>query len=323
MDRNDLAILREMTRDHRIVWGGLDPRVSTSDIADRVDLHPSTVRTRLREWEESGFLRGHEVMPHPRLLDAQLMVTSVRMETPAEKPAFFEDLGLLEGVAAAMDHVGAWVGLVFHVEHEDALPRRVELLERLPGVGGVEEPFPARWPRPKANPSHLDWRIVRALRRDPTDTLASIADRVGVTAKTLRRRYDDLVQGQAIASVAVLDFRRYVGAAAVRVNVFLAEDGDRRAVRDQLRETYPEAVEINPLPPETPEASPSRHDRVVEFLVHLPSAALADELVATADGLPGVAEAEALFPVRYHRYPEWIDERVDRLVEGDDPVGDG
>lgn len=316
MDRHDLAILREMTRDHHLVWGGIDPRVSTTDIADRVGLHPSTVRARLRAWEREGFLEGYDVIPNPGLLGCDLMVTSVRMEAPEEKAAFFDDLGLVEGVHGAIDHVGPWVGVAFQVEHPPAVPRRVEVLGRRPGVGEVEEPFPGEFPRAEATPSSLDWRIVRELRRDPTDTLAAIADRVGITPKTLKRRYHDLVRGHAIVTVAVLDFRRYTGGTAVRVNAYLADPGDRANVAGALRDSYPEAMEMNPVPRSEPSDPSGTHGRVVQFLVHVSTAAVADDLLATASQVPGVAEAEVLFPVRYHRYPQWLDERVDRLASG-------
>lgn len=311
-----------MTRDHHVVWGGIDPRISTTDIADQVDLHPSTVRARLRTWEREGFLEGYDVVPNPRLLGSDLMVTSVRVEAPEEKPSFFDDLGLVEGVQGAIDHVGPWVGVAFQVEHPDAVDRRVEVLERRPGVGEVEEPFAGEFPRAEANPSTLDWRIVRELRRDPTDTLAAIADRVGITPKTLKRRYHDLVQGHAIVTVAVLDFRRYSGGTAVRVNAFLADPTDREAVAGELREAYPEDIEMNPVPPDAPSAPSGAHGKVVQFLVHTPTAAVAADLLATASAVEGVEEAEALFPVRYHRYPQWLNERVDRLAKGEPAAGD-
>lgn len=319
MDRHDLAILREMTQEHGFLWGGVDPRATSTDIAAGVDLHPSTVRARLREWRQSGFLQGYEIVPNHQLLDAHVMVTSVRIDQPQHKAAFFEELGLVEGAYAAIDHVGPWIGVVFHVEHPDAVPRRTQHLARLPGVDHVEDPFPGTFPRPKVNPSRLDWRIVRELRRQPNAPLQETADRVGVTAKTLRRRYDNLIQGQAIGSVAVLDFRGYTGGALVRADLYLTDDADIAEVKMRFRDAVLEAVEINPAPPDPPGATPPPHPNLAQFLVHIPSAAEADGVLVTASQLDGVAEAEILFPVCFHRYPQWIDERVDRLAEGGAP----
>ncbi len=308
-----------MTQDHGFLWGGVDPRATSTDIAAGVDLHPSTVRSRLRAWKESGFLESYEIVPNHQLLDAHVMVTSVRIDQPEHKAAFFEDLSLVEGAYAAVDHVGPWIGVVFHIEHPDAVPRRIEHLRGLPGVGHVEDPFPGSFPRPKVNPSRLDWRIVREFRRQPNVPLQDTADLVGVTAKTLRRRYDNLIQGQAIGSVAVLDFRAYTGGALVRTDLYLADDADTATIETRFRDAVLEAVEINPAPPDTPDGPPPPHPNLAQFLVHVPSAADADSVLISACQLDGVANAEILFPVRFHRYPQWIDERVDRLAEGGAP----
>lgn len=316
MDASDLAILEAMT-EHRVsVWGGIDPRVSSTDIADRVDLHPSTVRARIRDWRDAGFLQGYDVIVNPRLFDAELSIYSVRIDDPTEKEAFLEEVGLVEGVIAALDHVGPWIGGAIAVEHPDAVERRWDLLSKLPGVGAVQDPFPARLPRLSADPTQLDWRVIRALREQPDETIAAIADRVGVTAKTLTRRYRSLLEGNAIWSVAILDFRNYTGGVACRVNLFL-DDPDRRAdVHEGFTDRFPDALEMNPVPAEGAGEETSLHDRVVEYLLHLDSQAEADDVLQAAASLEGVADCEVLLPVAYHPYRDWLDERVEKACEG-------
>lgn len=316
MDRSDLRILGAMTRRRISMWGGVDPRVSSADIADRVGLHPSTVRARIRDWRESGFLQGYDVLVNPELFGAEMLVASVRVDDPAERTPFFEELGLIEGIFGALDHVDGWVGVGLALDHPDAAGRRRELLAKLPGVGAVEPLFPARLPSPNVEPTQLDWRIVRELRREPDDTLAATAERVGVTAKTLRRRYRALLEGHAIWSVARLDFRRYTGGTVCRVNLLLDDVGDRDAVRSGFADRYGDALEMNPLPPDADRSDAGTHERVVEHLLHLPSAAQAADVAQAAASLEGVAEVEVLFPRRYHAYPDWIDERVDKAVAG-------
>lgn len=315
MDASDLAILRAMTTHRVSVWGGIDPRVSSSDVADRVGLHPSTVRARIRDWRDCGFLQGYDVIPNPHLFDAELAVYSARIDDPTAKPAFLDEVGLIEGVIAALDHVGPWIGGGIVVDRADAVERRWRLLEKLPGVAEVEDPYTAHLPRLATDPTQLDWRIVRALREGPDDTIAAIADRVGVTAKTLTRRYRALLEGNAIWSVAVLDFRNYTGGVACRVNLFLDDAAHREAVREGFADRHPEALEINPIRDRHDE--PTFHDRVVEYLLHLDSQAEADDVLRDAAELDGVADCEVLFPVAYHPYPDWLDERVEKACAGE------
>lgn len=53
LDRIDKHILYYLQQDAR--------RTSSSDIADKLDLSPSTVRTRLNKLEESGIVRGYHI----------------------------------------------------------------------------------------------------------------------------------------------------------------------------------------------------------------------------------------------------------------------
>lgn len=141
-----------------------------------------------------------------------------------------------------------------------------------------------------------------------------------MTAKTLRRRYRALLEGHAIWTVARLDFRCYTGGTVCRVNLFLDDVGDREAVRSGFADRYADALEMNPLPPEAPgtqEDGPGLHERVVEYLLHLASAAQAEDVLRDAAALPGVAEAEVLFPRRYHAYPDFLDERVEKACAGE------
>lgn len=316
VDASDLAILKAMSN-HRVgLWGGVDPRVSSSDVADRVDLHPSTVRARMRAWRDSGFLRGYDVQVNPRLFGAKLMIASVRVDDPTKKDPFLEELSLVEGAVGALVNVGPWVSAALVVEHPDAVDRRAKLLAKLPGATHVQEPWTTRLPVPSVDPTQLDWRIIRAVREGPDDELSEIADRVGVTPKTLTRRYRALLDGNAIWTVAVLDFRNYTDGVPCRLNLYVDDPDLYGPVRDAVLDAYPDALETNPPPPRDDDA-PRRSDRIVEFLLHLPSAARVDEVLQTGSGIEGVDDAEILFPRGYRPYRDWYDERVDKACAGD------
>lgn len=317
VDASDLAILKAMGKQRVGLWGGVDPRISSSDIADRVDLHPSTVRARLRDWRESGFLQGYDVQVSPRLFEADLVIASVRVDDPSKKEEFLDELGLVEGIIGALVNVGPWVTAALVVEHPDAVDRRAKLLEKLPGATAVQEPWVTRLPVLSVDPTQLDWRIIRAVREGPDDELSKIADRVGVTPKTLTRRYRALLDGNAIWTVAVLDFRNYTGGIACRINLYVDDAGRYEEARDAFLDAYPDALETNPPPPRDEGGPDRRSDRIVEFLLHLPTAARVDEVLQEGSAIEGVDDAEVLFPRGYRPYRAWFDERVDKACAGD------
>ena len=129
MDALDHAILRELGRDQVLLWGGMDPRVSPTQLADRLGVDRGTIRTRILAWEKSGFLRRFVALPNPQLLGVGLAAGGVRVGDVKDKPRVLDDLALVDGMLSAMEHVGEWIGLAFVDDGKAALARRVKLLE--------------------------------------------------------------------------------------------------------------------------------------------------------------------------------------------------
>ncbi len=313
VDDLDLRILRELSRDQVLWFGRLDPRISAAEIARRVHVDRGTVAARLRAWQRTGFLRGHEVLPSPLLFEAGFAGGSLRVDDVMEKPRLLAELGLLPGVVGAVDHVGPWVALLYVFESRDSLERSRQLLLRLPGVGEATPCVPFRAPRPSVEPSALDWRILQALRTAPTSSLGSTAGTVGISPKTLKRRLDRLIHGRAVWYLPLLDFTRYTKATVARFLVTTKSGHDSGSCAEQLRRRVPglaylvnASAAIDP-PPDAPS--------MIDVGVHLDAVGQGEDLQASIRSMPGVEEVEVLYPRRIHTYPAWFDERIRAAVE--------
>ncbi|HEV8359724.1 MAG TPA: AsnC family transcriptional regulator [Candidatus Thermoplasmatota archaeon] len=307
MDELDMAILREMARDKVLVWGGLDPRLSAGEIARRLGGDPSTVRARVRAWEEAGFLAGHAIWPNPALFGAHLASGGLRVDDPRQKQAVLDALRDVEGIVGVQEYVGPWAGLGRVVENPEALERQLRLLARLPGVTEVTRPFAPRQPQPTIEPSPLDWRMLDALRRSPEATLQQLAGEVGISSKTFARRYDALVAGRAVWHVPSLDFTRYGGATVAKFIVLLAPGIDPVAAAASFQERFP-LMDHHAGHVHAGGANDARG--LVELYLHLPSAAAAEEAQRALLGYPGVTEVELLFPKRFWTNGAWFAERL-------------
>ncbi len=304
-DPLDLDILREMYRGGEGVYlAGIDPRVNATRLSKRLHVGRARVAARLRAWSRSGFLVRYDVWVNPALLGCLGAWVSLRVDHHRSKPALIVRLGLVEGVVQAFEFLGAWVSLAVVAPDPATLARRAGLLRALAGVEEIEGPVPWTAPQPKRPLSPLDVRIVRALRDRPTATLSATARRVGISTRTMTRRYAALLEDWAVWFVPVFDFRA-ISYPVVALTVTLRSEVGREAVARGIRSRYPLTLE-----PRMPSSNDPAGTEVHVFFVMPPSAAHLEELERYVGSLPGVVEVEPNIMVRSHTFPAWFDRQL-------------
>ncbi len=311
----DLDIFREMYRTGGVTLSGIDPRLSATRIAKRLKVGRARVAGRLKAWAASGFLARYDVWLNPSVYGWQGAWLNVRVDHPRSTPDVIARLALVDGVLGGLELVGEWLGVGVVFPDDVARDRMVRLVQGLPGVREVEPPVLWNVPDPRRRLSPLDVRIVQALRENSTATLREVAKRVGVSTRTMTRRYGELLDGWSVWFVPAFDFRA-IGTPVVSVGVTLAPQADADQVVRRVRARYPLTLEFrNPSDPDGP-APP------LGFVVLLPSSAHLDELDRTVAAIDGVAGVEAHVMVRVLSFPEWFDQHLSRLLgtAGDRPT---
>ncbi len=304
----DIDILREMYREGVVNLAGVDPRLNATRIARRLHVGRARVSARLKVWKEVGFLRRYDVWLNPTLLGWQGGWVNLRVDHHRGKPDLFRRLGLVDGVVSALEFLGDWVSVGLIAPDAPSLDRRVALLRGLVGVREVEGPSLWRTPVPKRPLTPLDLRILHALRERPTATLSETARRVGISTRTMTRKYSDLVEDWAVWFVPVFDFTALVPP-VVSLNLAVRPGTSQDAVVRALRKHFPLVLEssrgamVTDLEP----------DAIVLF-VTLPSAASTEELHRVSEGIEGVSAVELLTMVRMHAFPEWFDRQLEALM---------
>ena len=149
-------------------------------------------------WKESGLLRRYDVWLNPALIGWVGAAVNIRVDHPRVKSTLFSRLEMVDGAVMAMEFLGEWVTLALVAPDPASLERRVALVRGLAGVKEVEPPI--LWPvlEPRRALTPLDIRIVRALRERPTATLSEAAHAVGISTRTMTRRYSALIDGWAV-----------------------------------------------------------------------------------------------------------------------------
>jgi len=207
-----------------------------------------------------------------------------------------------------MDFLGDWVSVGIVAPDLASLQRRVGLVRHLVGVREVEAPVPWRTLEPKRPLTPLDVRVVRALRAQPTATLSEIARRVGISTRTMTRKYAELVEDWTVWFVPVFDFSALTRT-VVSLNLHVRPDVTRETVSRELRSRFPLTLDFSTVGI-GPEISPQ--DLV--FFVTLPSAASLEELEQWAGAIEGVEKVESWVLIRILDFPDWFDQHLETLA---------
>lgn len=311
----DIDILREMYHSRGVTIAGIDPRLNANRVAQRLGVSRARVDARLKEWARYGLLQRFDVWPNPSLFHRQGFTVDLRLADRFRKEEVFHRIGLVDGAVGGMDFVGEWITTQFVVPTESDGRRTTQLLRAISGIVEVGTPIPWTRLEPTRDLTRLDRKIVRVLRKYPTEPLSLIARHVGVSTRTMTTRYGRLVDDLAVWFVPVLDFRALTQP-VVTVNVELAVNADPGAVSHSVRKAFPQSLELvrTAFGPALPE-----HVRV--FFVLCPSAARLEELEGFIRGLPGVGAVEMLVMIRNFSFPETFDRLVPEDGRREGPEG--
>lgn len=306
LDELDAEILRTMYRGGVDSIEGIDPRLNASRIGRALRVGRSRVAARMRAWVRFGFLSRYDVWINPVLFDHRGGWARVRVDRTGSKPELIRRLGLIEGVVSATEYLGTRVGIGIIAPDSSQLDRRLELIRGLAGVEEVERltDWPIRDIRRRLTP--LEVRVIRALRAQPTATLNETARRVGISVRTLTRRYADLIEGSVVWFQPIFDLRS-LSSPLVALSATLAAGCDTRRLSRQLRSRYPLLLELA-----EPGLSPASTSSWFEWAVITPAAQI-DELTQYASSLEGVERVEWKVPVRTYDFPGWFDSRLQEL----------
>ncbi len=303
-DPLDLDIFRELYGAETGALSGMDPRLNATRIARELKVGRARVAGRLKAWSDSGFLARLDVWLNPALFGYQGGFYNVRVADPHVKPSVIARLGLVEGAVSSMEFLGEWVTFGVVVPDPTGFERVRELVRGFTGVREVEPAMP--WPSvaPKRALTPLDLRVVRALRERPTASLTEIARRVGVSTRTMTRRYAELVGDWATWFVPVFDFRS-ISDPIVSVLVTLGPGAAPAAIVRRVRARYPLTEQVGGIEQGPP--------AILAFFAILPSAAHLEELARLIAAQPGVAGVETNVMVRMHTFPGWFDRQLEAL----------
>ena len=277
--------------------------------AKRLALDEETVRRRVERMESAGIIRGWQLLVNPNALGLKkfgiLMTVSprLRVEEAVRK------VRLVQGVTYISRSVGETLRIGILCENQEALRNKVELISELTGTKELTT-YAVRHPRTEVEPTPTDWRIIKALRPDPFVHYTVLAEKLGLSSRTVRRRLIRLSQGSVIFFRLDLDFSLLDGCSCVCLFVFYTASGLKDTI-DRRIFTQFEGYVLRA-------GWGSASHGYFEFII--PSVHVAQEIADWTNAQGGVREAKLSFRDSRLYFHEVIDQIIEDRINGTSPL---
>lgn len=307
VDETDVRILRVMgfTPFQRGVRG--PDQLRPSHIAGQLGLAPELVKDRIQRMERDGIIQGYEAFPNLRHLG--LAQTTVHYNIDGRlKETVARRLRDVEGISGVFEFVGPGMCIDIYYRSPAELERRLRHIATLAEVPQPYRLFDYPFPPTTGELTALDWRIVHELRRDARRSAPDVAASLGVSAKTVNRRIDRMVQTASIDVLPRVDaagFRDVIplnlacyfapGTAAATVSAVSADLGD------QAFYTW---------------VPPSAEMGNFDVFAYVRKPREIEELRRRVAAVPGVERVEVLMPCNVVFTTDWLTEAIAARMSG-------
>jgi len=205
VDATDIRIIRTMG----LQPYGRQPRpaecLRPRFIAGRLGLSVEAVRDRVARMEAVGVIEGYEICPNLRLLGFESSCFYLRMDDHADVDQVAAKIRSVEGIVGIYTFTEPDMCINLAYRTPPDLQRKLKLLIGLAGDARLSKYYDLEMP-PAVRPlSGLDWQVVKALRGQALRGLPEVAAELGVSARTVRRRFDRMSKEGAFFIIPLVD----------------------------------------------------------------------------------------------------------------------
>jgi DNA-binding Lrp family transcriptional regulator len=205
MDQLDFKIFRTLGLRPSGNQRGDSNRLNPWVIAKKLGVDGNTVKLRLAKMKKSGFIRYFQIYPNYHLLgigggSAYLF----ELDDPEKKNAIINQCALVDGVTEITNFVGNEVCIDFTYHDPKDESRRLKLLLDLTNCKRAEKFYDRVMPPVRFKLSNTDWRIIKSLRYNAFKPLSKVAQELGLSTKTVRRRFQRMIDNNAVVIVPAI-----------------------------------------------------------------------------------------------------------------------
>jgi len=185
MDETDYFLLKRLIENSRVTY---------RELADMIGISVSAVHKRIRTLEEEGFINTFIARPSYIALK-YLVVTIFGSSNEKSMDVVIKELGQHEstfyiGIAGGKFlYISAYLRDISELQDYSTYVSKTAQINE-PTIGIINVPY-VTTPEPLTT---IDYKILNTLNRDARKPITDIADDVGLSAKTVRKRLDRMIE---------------------------------------------------------------------------------------------------------------------------------
>ena len=209
LDDLQIRIMKELASPRSFRW---DIRESYASIAERLGVDEETVRRRVKQARQSGFLKGWKLFLNPHLIGWESTGMQLDIDDEERKAEVISQIQQLDGVVILVDFHGRALRVILYFADESDLERKIQRIVAICSSDKL-----VRWqggfPASDMKMKRTDWEIVRAFRQNPRRSPSGVADEVRISTRTVKRRLSLMIESNSIYMLPELDYDKSLGVA--------------------------------------------------------------------------------------------------------------
>jgi DNA-binding Lrp family transcriptional regulator len=272
-------------------------------IGKKVGADGNTVKLRLNKMRKGGFIKYFQIYPNYRLLGINGSAFIFQLGDVLQKREVIEKVSLVDGVIEVHNFIGPNICIDFTYQDSGDETRRLELLRKLTGCESPERFYERFMPRVEVILSNTDWRIIKALRYDAFKPLSKVAEELGLTAKTVRNRFERMAQNNAIMIVPLVNPAE-IADTITYVMLLYPSQSKREEVMKRAMEIFGDSCFL---------FNTSSDGNSMMVLAARTLAETEDSLIR-ARKIEGMLDVRLLVLKELREYTQWMDSEIDRKI---------
>ncbi len=234
MDEIDLIFWQKLSVNSRLTY---------KELAEMIDMSVSAVHKRIKKLEEDGIITAYIARPSILALNS-LAVLIYGTSNARSMDAVSKELGQHESIFSIAVASGKFLYITAIVRNISELQDFSSYVSRTaqisdPTVGLVNVPYTS-FPEPLTS---IDYKILKSLNRDARKPITDIADDVGLSSKTVRKRLDRMIENN-LASFSIEWKPLYKDSFIVVFHINLNEGIDMNSTIKHIYDKYSQNIAV-------------------------------------------------------------------------------
>ena len=232
MDEIDLIIVRELLQNSRLTY---------RELADMTDMSVSAIHKRIRNLEDDGIINAY--IARPSLIALKYLWVAIFGTSNAKSmDVVRKELGQHESISMVCITGGKFLYIKAYLRNISELQEYSSYVSKVaqisePTIGIISVPY-ITTPEPLTS---IDYKILKTLNRDARKSITDIADDVGISAKTVRKRLNRMIDNN-LATFTIQWTPAYENSYFTLFYLFLNEGTDLNSTIQHLNKKFSQNI---------------------------------------------------------------------------------